>query len=42
MYHQIGVALLVPTGLKTVLNRWPVISRILAEPPRKRARHTFY
>lgn len=41
MYRQVGAALLLPQSLAAVLGQWKTISRVLAEPPRKRHRYSF-
>jgi hypothetical protein len=41
MYRQVGAALLLPPSLARVLRQWKTISRVLAEPPRKRHRYGF-
>ena len=41
MYPLVGAALLLPQTLATVLREWRTISRVLAEPPRKRRRYRF-
>jgi hypothetical protein len=41
MYRQVGASLLLPQSLATIMQQWPKISRLLAEPPRKRARYSF-